>query len=340
MHGCGKMHEELEAKLREKFGEGTDGQIAGRIEAFGGLLTRHAAVLLLCRQNGIDVERKIKLSQASSMRLPFSFEARVERIFPLQSYLGRTDRSVRLHVSDGSWESTLVLWNDSAQMVEAGGIGTGDEIECKGAYLRSGEITLAKGGSVRRLKAAPLSQVSNLAAGVCNVEGEVSEIKHDSGSLGKNGSQGFVLKSGGQNAVSSFTICEKPGACRRVVVWSAQQCLPDVSKGDRLVLENVVFKNGELHFNSYSRMARRGGNGGPVELVEGIESGAGETIFIIGGRKFAMKNEEAMRLMGIPRALQGVSASAAIGIKAQELVGKKAKVSEENGILRSLSFSF
>jgi len=307
MHGHDRMHDELEAKLREKFGEGTDGQIAGRIEAFGGLLTRHAAVLLLCRQNGIDVERKIKLSQASSMRLPFSFTARVERIFPLQSYLGRTDRSVRLHVSDGSWESTLVLWNDSAQMVEAGGIGTGDEIECKGAYLRSGEITLAKGGSVCRLKAAPLSQVSNLAAGACNVEGEVSEVEH--------GSRGDGLKSGGQNAVSSFTICEKPGACRRVVVWSAQQCLPDISKGDRLVLENVVFKNGELHFNSYSRMARRGGGGGPVELVEGIESGASETVFTIGGRKFAMKNEEAMRLMGIPRALQGVSAATAIAIR-------------------------
>ena len=332
MHGHDRMHDELEAKLREKFGEGTDGRIAACIDSFGGLLTRHAAVLLLCRQNGIDVERKIKLSQAPSMRLPFSFTARVERIFPLQSYLGRTDRSVRLHVSDGSWESTLVLWNDSAQMVEAGGIGTGDEIECKGAYLRSGEITLAKGGSVRRLKAAPLSQVSNLAAGACNVEGEVSEVER--------GSQGLEPKSGGQNAVSSFTICEKPGACRRVVVWSAQQCLPDISKGDRLVLENVVFKNGELHFNSYSRMARRGGGGGPVELVEGIESGASETVFTIGGRKFAMKNEEAMRLMGIPRALQGVSAATAIAIKAQELVGKKARVSAENGTLRSLSFSF
>ncbi len=82
------MADEFAGKLKKKLGEKFEGEISREIADFGGLLTRHAAVLLLFKENVIDVERKIALSQASSERLPFSFEARVIRIFPVQTYAG------------------------------------------------------------------------------------------------------------------------------------------------------------------------------------------------------------------------------------------------------------
>ena len=59
------MEETPEGKLREKMGDACDSAIAQKIAEFGGLLSRNAAAALLCRQNGIDLERRILLSEAN-----------------------------------------------------------------------------------------------------------------------------------------------------------------------------------------------------------------------------------------------------------------------------------
>lgn len=329
MHGYDWMHDELAGKLREKLGEGLEEGIAGEIASFGGLLTRHAAVLLLCRKNGIDVERKIQLSQAPSMRLPFSFEARITRIFPAQTYAGRPDRSVRVHMTDGSREATLVLWNEQAGGIEGGEIRAGDTISCNGAYSRSGEITLAKGGGVRKLDSARTPSLSSLKDGICNAEGVVKAMEPDREYTDR--------KTGGKKTLSSFAIGDGTVPSMRVAVWSKAKEMEKLAAGDSVFLENVVLRNSELHFNSQSRMALLGKKAGETAVVEKIDAGEDETLFVLGGREFRMKNEEAARLVGLPT-LPGVSARAAIGIKAQGLAGKKAGFAVENGKLCSLTF--
>lgn len=332
----------MEAKLAEKLGNGIEAVIAGEIADFGGLLTRHAAVLLLCRKNGIDVETKMPLSQSEGFRLPFSFEAKVARIFPVQSYPGRPDRSVRLHISDGSHEATLVLWNENALMAEQGGICAGDEIECHGAYSRSGEITLAKGGSVVRKKQAIFSRVSDLSQGICNVEGAVSEMVQESGlpaGKAEGAGEGRLSNGSARTAQYSFAICEKPGACVQVFVWSGKEGMQGLMPGDCVILENVVFKNSALHFNSFSRLVRRGGAGGEeTATLERMDAGDGETIFMLGRREFRLGNDDAMAIIGLRKTVQGISAKTAIGIKAQELVGKTAAFRISGGKLCWLSF--
>ena len=330
MHGYDWMHEELVDKLREKFGAGLEEEISGQIASFGGLLTRHAAVLLLCRKNGVDIERKIPLSQAPSMRLPFSFEAKIVQIFPAQSYAGRSSRSVRVHLSDGSTEATLVLWNEQVREIESGGMHAGDCILCSGAYTRSDEITLARGGSVQKLKSAPVSQLSSLAVGICSIEGTVEKIEPDHEYADR--------KTGEKKTLSSFVISGAPGLGVRVVAWSKPQGMKNLVPGDQLLLENVVFKNSELHFNSQSRMTLLNGKVGETAIVEKIEVGENDTLFVLDGREFRVKNGDAARLIGLPQILPGVSARTVIGIKAQELAGKKAGFCVEDGKLRSLSF--
>lgn len=315
---------ELEEKLREKLGENLEAQIKGEIANFGGLLTRQAAIVLLCKKNGINIEKRIRLSEASSMSLPFSFEAKVDRVFPMQFYSGKTDRSVRLHISDESGSATLVAWNELADAVEKGEICAGDRIECSGAYFRFGEITLGKEGKMRKLESAKIPSLESLPEGICNVEGEVREIEPDYRYIDR--------KSGKEKAFRSFILQQKPGIFKRVVAWQMQS-LPQILPGDWIFLENVLHKNGELHFNSYSRAILRKKE--KEALVEKIEVGKEQSLFFIGGKKYEAKNDEAMRLLGI-QGLAGVSDKAVIEIKARQLIGKKARYREEGGKLASL----
>ncbi len=325
----------MEEKLAEKLGDGLEDGIAGEIAGFGGLLTRHAAILLLCRKNGIDVETKISLSQAGAFRLPFSFEAKIERIFPAQSYRGRPDRSIRLHVRDDSAQATLVLWNDYVEMADRGGLCAGDGIECHGAYMRSGEITLAKGGSATRKKEAQILRIRELQPGICSVKGTASEIGQE---MGLQNARDAMID-GGTGARLSFTLCESQGECVQVLVWAGQDMVRELSEDDNVILENVVFKNKALHFSSFSRLVRLGGASADESTVlECVDAGADETVFTLGGRKFTLKNEDAMAILGMQKTVPGVSAKAAIMIKAQGIAGKPAAFRAEGGKLCSLSF--
>ena len=306
-----------EEMLKEKLGGDFELKISGKVSEFGGLLTRAAAVRLLCRQNGISFEEMIPLSQAGAARLPFSFRAVVERIYPLQAYANGSDRSVRLHVSDGNEQATLVLWNEQAALVE-GEIGTGDGIECSGAYFRGGEIWVSRNGSVKKVAAAGRTPIAKLAAGLCNVEGEVGEVEPDYEYADR--------KSGEKRRLSSFRLCDG-GHCRRVVAWPSPdgKRAPEVCAGDVLLLERVVFRNGELHFNGYSRMVRRksalerDGVLGQA-LVEGEEA-----VLQIGGEKFRLPIGDALGLLGVGAVPEGISGKTLFLIRAQGAAGKTAR---------------
>jgi hypothetical protein len=322
------MHDVFEEKLKDELGDGFEDKIAERISEFGGLLSRGAAVRLLCKEHGIDVERKLTLREAEGSPLPFSFTAKIDRIYPVQSYPGRPDRSVRLHLSDSSGPATLVLWNEQAALVE-GELSIGDTISCAGAYFRSGEMALSRGGKIAKTLRAPIIRVSKLTAGVCNIEGEVRALEPDYPYIDR--------KSGEEKTLSSFQFCEG-NDCRRVVIWSSPEGTPVPEPGDHLLLENVLFRNGELHFNSSSRMVKKISASEKSGKLEKITPRGELAVFSIGGTAFALPMGEALAMLGIRAVPDGVSPNTLLLIKSQELLGRNLKYRLADGQLSWLSF--
>ena len=321
--------EEFELLLSEKLGSAFEAELEGKISEFGGLLTRRAALMLLCSQNGISVEKKAKLGALPAGGMPFSFSARVERIFPVQSYQTGTDRSVRLHLEDGGEKATLVLWNEQVRFAEEE-LCAGDEIACSGAYLRGSEIQVGRSGSLKRVSGSAPLKVPQLTAGICSVEGTVGEVEPDYVYVDK--------KTGQEKSLSSFLLCEGR-ACRRVVAWSFPQGAQKPSEGDVLRLESVVFKNGELHLNASSRMVRKSSSNDKEAFFGGVFADAGgKAVFEIGGEKYALPVEEALLLLGIRSVPEGVSPATLLSIKSQQAAGKKAKFTLREGRLCAISF--
>lgn len=305
----------LEDKLQEKLGDAFEGKVAEKIGEFGGLLTRSAAVRLLCKQQGIEVEIKLSLREAADCQLPFSFEAKIDRIFPVQSFANGAGRSARLHLSDSSGEATLVLWNEQLPLLD-GQLSIGDTIACSGAYFRSGEIVLSRGGKLGRAAAYPLTPIGKLSQGVCNVKGEAREVEPDRHYLDR--------KTGGEKAFSSFQLCEGK-ECARVVMWSSPDGTQKPENGDCLLLENVSFRAGELHFNASSRLVKKSSAAEKAGIFGGVSFRGSEAVFSIDGKEFPLPAGQALALLGIGAVPQGVRMETMLLIKAQGLAGKMAR---------------
>ncbi|MEM4554374.1 MAG: hypothetical protein QXT25_00800 [Candidatus Anstonellaceae archaeon] len=301
---------DIEAMLQQHLGKKTEDAIRQKIEEFGGLLTREAAIRLLCKQHGIYIQNPISLADASKVILPFSFRAKVKRVFPVQHYPGG-DYSVRVHVYDQTAEAIVVLWNEQAKV--AFELCQKDEVEAKEAYFRNGEIWIGKGGFLRLIQPALRMQVEELTAGVCTVEGRVGEIEPDYFYVDK--------KTGKERKMSSFQLCGRQ-QCRRVVVWveDFDYSSYGLSVGDWVVLDGVVFKSGEIHFNSKSRLIKSAkqelGRIGAVK-VEGQSC-----IIEIENKKFQVSIPQALQLLGITQVPQGVAPQALVQIKGETIVGK------------------
>ena len=307
--GVALQEESPERRLSQLLGASLEGKVREKTDEFGGLLTREAAVQLLCMESGISSERKLALSQAHSSSLPFSFCARVERVFPPQQFPGGA-LSVRLHVSDKSGVATLVLWNEQAELAE--GIFAGDGICCTGAHFRSGEISLSRRGTMARTGAYGAVDAGSLKEGVNNVQGIAASVEaprayKDRSTGAEKTMLAFRLQSGGRSV--------------RAVAWAYLQNEPPLREGEEVVLENAVFKNGELHLNAFSRIARKGG-GGKEGKFRGAAIEGGRAVLSIDGEEFSMPLQEALASLGVNAVPPGVDASTLLSIKSGALEGK------------------
>lgn len=313
----------LEEELSEKLKDSTEEEIKKKISEFGGLLTREAAVRLLCRQNGIEVDRPVALAKAKGTSLPFSFRAKVGRIFPVQEHFGGNTKTVRLHVSDGSADATLLLWNEQTLFVGPDGIGAGDEIEVKGAYFRSGEICVSRGSRITRIGKRAITTLADLSDGECNVEGEVRKISP--GCIDAN-----VVQNGGI-PLFSFEICDGE-RCRQVFVWrQGNFAMPE--EKDRVRLEGVVFKKGEIHFNSHSRMVRISSKARFRGKIKEAKVSSEYAFFVIDEKEYRMPCEEALRLLGVSTIPPGVEPSVLFSIRSEGLAGKEISYGKKDGQL-------
>jgi hypothetical protein len=320
------MGEMPEQKLAALLGGALEDAVAQKIDSFGGLLSRGAAVRLLCQENGISIEEKVLLSDARATLLPFSFSARVDRVFPIQEFSGGSSCSLRLHISDASGSATLLLWNEQAHRAE-NGIFSGDTIACAGAYFRAGEISIGRKGSFAKEGGKSAATVAALPEGVCNVEGTVEQS--EGGRVYKD------RKTGEEKTMASFSICSG-GKCCRAIWWSPPIGAPMPCDGDSVVLENANARNDEIHLNSFSRLVVQGpGNRLSGEFL-GVSFDEGRAIVSIGDEKFSMGIDDAALLFGMPPALPGVLPQTLLSIKSGALLGRKAAYSVVGKKLSSL----
>jgi hypothetical protein len=270
------------------------------------------------------------LSEARASMLPFSFSARVDRIFPIQQFPGGAMRTVRLHISDRSGEATLVLWNDQAKIVE-GNLFAGDSVECSGAYVRAGELAIGRNGSIVREGKMPSTSISGLKEGICNFSGRVEKVDAARMYLDR--------RTGEEKSMNSFSICNE-GSCIRVVAWSLPEGARLPSQGENVVLENAAFRNGELHLNSFSRIISAGGSGASGRNGAFIRASidGGNADLVVGTEKFSMTISEGLALFGVHTVPQGVDAATLLSIKSCALEGKDAHYFSDGGRLVSLRF--
>ncbi|MFA6907407.1 MAG: hypothetical protein WC263_01110 [Candidatus Micrarchaeia archaeon] len=322
------MEQSAEHRLAALLGGSLEGKVKEKADSFGGLLTRGAAVQLLCQENGISTERKLLLSEALASLLPFSFSARVERVFPAQQFPGGTMRTVRLHVSDKSGQATIVLWNEQARIAE-GGIFAGDTVECSGAYFRAGEIAISRNGAVSRAAGGAELDVAGLREGLCNVRGSVGEA---------GGMRTYRdRKTGAEKRMLAFTICSG-GKCCRAVWWSPPEGAPRLQAGAQVVLEGASFREGEIHLNGFSRVVSQGAPGGKAGGFSGISIEGPDAVVAIGNEKFRMPIHGALALFRLHAVPPGVDAATLLSIKSRSLEGKSARYFSEGGSLASVEF--
>jgi hypothetical protein len=320
------MADNAEGILKEKLGVLLDEKIREKIAEFGGLLTRRAAVRLLCKENGISLEKRLPLSEARNSRLPFSFLARVDRIFPVQEYSGSRDKSMRIHVSDEGEGATILLWNEQVQDFNAQ-LSTGDTAECFGAYFRSGEIGISRAGKITKVNGIPKSAVHELKEGACSVEGIARDVSALKSFKGRNGETRQMF---------SFSICQG-NECARAVVWlgaGEEATLPE--NGDLVLLENAFFRNNEVHLNAFSRLVVKN----PADEIQGtldsVFMEGGDIAFSISGKKLVFHAQDGLALLGINSIPEGVSLQTVAALKSSELAGRRVTYLSKGGKLLKL----
>lgn len=317
----------MELLLRPALGEALEAKIAGKISEFGGLLSRESALRLLCKENGVSLEKKLTLAEAAESKMPFSFTARVERIFPIQEYGGSRDRSVRLHLSDGKASATLLLWNEQADIVR-GSISIGDEIECSGAYSRSGEIGVSRQGQVKKAAGFPLSKIASLATGACNVEGIVKDAEPPVSCAGKWPGQ--------EKTMFGFTVCQG-AACVRAIAWQGKGAQFDLPlQGDTVLLENAFFRKGELHLSEHSRLLVKKSAAEASGTLEGLRVEGDRIAFMISGRELSAPLLQGFSLLGVQSIPQGVRPETVASLLSASLAGKGARYFSSGNLLHGL----
>ena len=247
-----------------------DEMIKKKIEEYGGLLTEAGAAFSIARELGVKIEikqEKEEWTDISKVNEDLGF-VNIAGIVKAVTLVKEFDRDggkgkvVRILVADSSGEIWVVLWNQDAELVEAGKIGPGTIIGVKNGTIRknlAGELEINVGMRGRVIinpnidKELPEiekpKRISELREGMENISiyGKVLAIfpKREFSSGDRTGKVASIIVSDGTEA--------------RVVLWGDLADMADkLSIGDIVKIENAYTKenNGklEIHLNWKSRL--------------------------------------------------------------------------------------
>lgn len=293
------------------------------VESYYGLLTDDAAMFLIAKREGIAKDAQVGVADARQWMRKVNVQGKITRIFPMQSYEKNASvkKSARAVLEDKSGQITLVLWNSQAQLL-FGEIGVGDLVRVENAYVtKDGELSLGAEGKISLEAAAALSSIGKMEEGLHNVEGEVKEIFLDY----------HYMRNGEERKMGSFLLAQGQKEIR-VVLWANPQQANGLKMGQRVKLENALFKNRELQLGEQSRMVKLGEEGRENVLEGEISSMRleGEKIIAqLGGKEAVFQGSAACALLGLGFLPEGISLSCAFEMKKAHVLGKKATVETE-----------
>jgi len=338
---------EMEALLLGKMQKSElEEKITSSINAYGGLLTRDAALFLIAKENGLIKERIVTLAEIRPEMRSANFTATVLRIFPEQKFerTGKVFRTVRVLLEDKSATSVLVLWNEGVELTR-GKIGIGDLVQVKGAYLRNEELHLSSTGSMELLEHCARVELGKLKEGVFCAIGRITEIYPEY----------YYMRNEKEDVMASFEMEDSSGRAR-AVVWHEPDRVTVLAAGDEVKLENAVCRNNELHVGAYSRIVvlnRKKHEGvieGTLESLSAIESfgGIGGTpravgekesaiIAKIGEKEVLFEGEKRFSVLKIGPLPPDISIGTVLELKKDKLIGMQmaVRVKEEKGRLRA-----
>ncbi len=246
IQGYVKMSEDTEHKLRQKLGENFDSALEDVLKRYANLIDRKAALYILAIDNGI-IKRESKHLKSFSEHVPenssVSFEGVVERVFvPFES---KSHKTMRVLLADGAGgELVLVAWDDLVDKLVNKRLDRGDRIFVRGAYYRNGEAHAGGYAKVEITKKDRVTPLSQVVDGRCNVAVRiVSDINIRE-----------YVRNDEQKVMANGWVEDMTGRVRFVAWGDAVDFISQAKQGDVIRVRDGLFKNGELHINSYSKV--------------------------------------------------------------------------------------
>lgn len=236
-------------------------------EEAAGLLTDHGALYALEKEYGISSsEEALEITEIEKLKpnmQSVNVFGVIKEVSSPREYktAKREGKYARLGLKDNSGESTVVLWDKNASLVESEGFKIGSRVLIRNVYTKEGlnKNVEIHAGNLAKITLNPGNmQAEKLPEVIENVK-KVNEIK-ENGIFSVYGrikniypKTEFKRNDGSTGKVSSIIVEDKTGKIR-IVFWDkAIEKLAEFSEGDTIKIENGEAKANErgieLHVN-------------------------------------------------------------------------------------------
>ncbi len=256
----GMPREKIQEKIQEK------------VKEYSGLLTEAGAAFSVAKELGVDIpisSKRTNWVRVKDINKDLGFVSVVGVVKTVSkvndwSSADKTGKVAHIHVDDGTGEIRVTLWNQDAELVEAGKIKVGSTIGIKNAIIKEGraglELSLGMRGKII-MDPRPdfdIPQFTENIVGISSLSDGMEGVSLFGRVIRKFNKTTFKRKDGTESKRASFVIGDG-NTTVRVVLWgSAADYIDDISIGSVVKLENVKVRenqgSNEIHVGWDSRI--------------------------------------------------------------------------------------
>lgn len=229
---AGKTVQEIEEMVKEKQAK------------FEGLLTGDGAALMVAREFGVELEKKLpaKISGLLDGMKNVNVSAKVVHAFPPKAFEknGKKGMLQNIVVADDAQEIRLTLWNEQVELFERKKISRGDAIELTNCFVKTfnekKQLSLSFGGTLEVVGKSPVHEISlaKLSAGQSSVDVEaILDRFFEEKTFNSNNKEGKLL---------AFILKDDSMTMRGVAWNDAIQQIQKAKQGDKVRIEGAYTK--------------------------------------------------------------------------------------------------
>lgn len=318
------MH--LEKILEKKFGrEKLEEKIKEKFEALHNLLTREAAIRLIAKENGIEIEKEISFSELKEGNNRDYVICKIEKMLDLQTFSnGKKMRKVVLNENNNKIE--LKFWNEDIKILN--NLSIGDIVKIKGIYKNGNDYSLSYNGEIKVIKRAnfvKLGDINLFNEKTVNVEAFVEEI------------DGFkeYSRNGKKRIMFSFFLRDNTGFVR-AIIWNKSERGKLIEEGKVLRIENAFVKNGELYLGRESRILLRRKKEEIRGKVEDLKLEDNNLILKINNDEVKLSREDLNKIIG--QVEEDITLSTIFTLIKNKFLGKEIFIEKEGEKIKNILF--